>query len=213
MTPLPPNATPTDHLKRLIDIWDERPHSRALLIPDLAPHIDAARKRLAAIQEHNAGVAEPVEPTSPGILTLRLFSASGRNVENLAEALPEITVEPIPGRVYAGGLFIERCAGAYDGQWHLPLQNETVIDKDIAVLELLLYRYGASEGHLALTLDELSRLYEKFNADNGLSLGSADEHLHDPELTPEQRLLLYDFCEVWEAVRASPNPISQTSGV
>lgn len=41
-------------------------------------------------------------------------------------------------------------------------------------------------------------LYEAFNAHHGLNLGSADEHLSDPALTPQQRAWLRSYCQLWE---------------
>lgn len=49
-------------------------------------------------------------------------------------------------------------------------------------------------------LDVLVREYVKWNAEQGLTLGSADEHLFDEGLTHAQRTYLRDFCRRWEAV-------------
>ena len=40
--------------------------------------------------------------------------------------------------------------------------------------------------------------YEEWLKAQGLSLGSADEHLFDEDLTDNQRQWLRDFCERWE---------------
>ena len=47
-------------------------------------------------------------------------------------------------------------------------------------------------------LDALIHEYRAWNATNGLSLGSADEHLFDENLTDEQRAWLKDFSRRWE---------------
>lgn len=39
--------------------------------------------------------------------------------------------------------------------------------------------------------------YQRWNEEQGLDLGSADEHLFDESLTEEQRVWLTSFCERW----------------
>ena len=51
-------------------------------------------------------------------------------------------------------------------------------------------------------LDRLTDEYEAWQEQQGLSLGSADEHLFDENLTAAQRQWLSDFCRRWEG--ASP---------
>lgn len=40
--------------------------------------------------------------------------------------------------------------------------------------------------------------YQKFMAEHGLSLGSADEHVFDDDLKPELRDWLRAFCNRWD---------------
>jgi hypothetical protein len=51
-------------------------------------------------------------------------------------------------------------------------------------------------------LGALAKEYSDWNEAQGLSLGSADEHLFDEKLTAEQRAWLRDFSERWDG--ASP---------
>lgn len=51
-------------------------------------------------------------------------------------------------------------------------------------------------------LDILTEEYDAWNLKNGLDLGSADEHLFDENLTPEQRAWLRDFSARWEKAEA-----------
>jgi len=48
------------------------------------------------------------------------------------------------------------------------------------------------------TLKNLIDEYANWNRANGLTLGSADEHLWDDNLTNEQRAWLRDFVRRWE---------------
>jgi hypothetical protein len=47
-------------------------------------------------------------------------------------------------------------------------------------------------------LAALSQEYDAWNKAQGLSLGSADEHLFDENLTSEQRTWLRNFLQRWE---------------
>lgn len=47
-------------------------------------------------------------------------------------------------------------------------------------------------------LDRLTDHYENFNKREGLKLGSADEHVHDEKLTPNQRSHVRRFSKTWE---------------
>jgi hypothetical protein len=49
-----------------------------------------------------------------------------------------------------------------------------------------------------MTINELIQEYAEWNKTNGLSLGSADEHLFDEQLTQEQRDWLSAFCGRWD---------------
>lgn len=51
-------------------------------------------------------------------------------------------------------------------------------------------------------LNYLCDEYDAWNHDNGLKLGSADEHLDDENLTPAQRAWLRDFSNRWAAAEA-----------
>ena len=53
---------------------------------------------------------------------------------------------------------------------------------------------------MAVKVDDLIDEYKNWNAEQGLDLGSADEHLFDESLTEEQRRWLADFSRRWEAV-------------
>ena len=48
------------------------------------------------------------------------------------------------------------------------------------------------------TLDALTREYAAWNKTQGLTLGSADEHLFDETLTEAQRAWVRDFSRRWE---------------
>lgn len=48
------------------------------------------------------------------------------------------------------------------------------------------------------TLSDLCEEYAAWNKEQGLTLGSADEHLFDESLTPSQRMWIRDFCRRWE---------------
>jgi hypothetical protein len=56
---------------------------------------------------------------------------------------------------------------------------------------------------LAFVVDPIAALcaeYEAWNAAQGLNLGSADEHLFDESLSPEQRQWVKNFSRRWESV-------------
>lgn len=80
-------------------------------------------------------------------LTLQQFQASGRYVEDLSEALPDLYEVRTPGRVYAGDLVIEDSLGAADGAWMLTIAEYSKCSNDLAYLERELYEYGRDEGH------------------------------------------------------------------
>lgn len=48
-------------------------------------------------------------------------------------------------------------------------------------------------------LDRLIATYAEWQKEQGLKLGSADEHLSDPRLTTEQRAWLERFCDRWDS--------------
>ena len=48
------------------------------------------------------------------------------------------------------------------------------------------------------TLDELCAIYIAWNAEQGLNLSSADEHVLDETLTDAQRNWLIDFSTQWD---------------
>jgi hypothetical protein len=50
------------------------------------------------------------------------------------------------------------------------------------------------------SLDALTRVYELWQKEERLALGSADEHLHDEDLTEAQREFLKHFCALWDVV-------------
>ena len=58
------------------------------------------------------------------------------------------------------------------------------------------------ESEINAELTALTREYSDWNKAQGLSLGSADEHLSDETLTAEQRAWLRNFSQRWEG--ASP---------
>ncbi len=49
-------------------------------------------------------------------------------------------------------------------------------------------------------LNKLTDRYKAWNKEQSLSLGSADEHLFDKDLTQDQRDWLKDFSNAWDAV-------------
>jgi len=55
------------------------------------------------------------------------------------------------------------------------------------------------------TIDQLITEYEVWQAENDLKLGSADDHLYDPDLTHDQREWLMDFVLRWERVSRIEN--------
>lgn len=46
--------------------------------------------------------------------------------------------------------------------------------------------------------DTLTAEYQTWQREQGLTLGSADEHLFDEKLTDAQRAWLLEFCRRWE---------------
>lgn len=54
-------------------------------------------------------------------------------------------------------------------------------------------------------LAALTEEYQAWNKSNGLSLGSADEHLFDLNLSAQQRAWLWDFNQRWIATSAEVN--------
>ena len=48
----------------------------------------------------------------------------------------------------------------------------------------------------------LTSEYQFWNKANGLALGSADEHLHDENLTAKQRAWLPEYCRRWNAAES-----------
>lgn len=59
---------------------------------------------------------------------------------------------------------------------------------------------GLSKGLSTETIESLTQEYESWNKVQGLSLGSADEHLHDESLSQSQRAWLRNFSQRWESV-------------
>ena len=49
------------------------------------------------------------------------------------------------------------------------------------------------------TIESLYADYSEWNARHGLNLGSADEHLFDDALTPQQKIWLRLFIDRWNA--------------
>jgi len=56
----------------------------------------------------------------------------------------------------------------------------------------------ASTDRRASPIRALTDEYEQWNRDQNLNLGSADEHLFDEALSPEQRAWLHNFVQRWE---------------
>lgn len=54
------------------------------------------------------------------------------------------------------------------------------------------------ETEIEAELATLTQEYADWNKAQGLSLGSADEHLFDEALTAEQRAWLMNFCKRWD---------------
>ena len=54
------------------------------------------------------------------------------------------------------------------------------------------------EAEIEAELAGLTKEYAAWNKAQGLSLGSADEHLFDEDLTDAQRAWLKDFSQRWE---------------
>lgn len=57
-----------------------------------------------------------------------------------------------------------------------------------------------------VSLDSLCGEYNAWNSAQGLALGSADEHIADPDLTVGQRDWLRDFSARWEAIESAEFP-------
>ena len=57
---------------------------------------------------------------------------------------------------------------------------------------------------MARPLDKLCDIYKNFNKNQGLNLGSADEHVFDQNLTQEQRDWLLRFIRVWDQAVVRP---------
>jgi hypothetical protein len=56
------------------------------------------------------------------------------------------------------------------------------------------------------SLDGMVKEYAAWNAAQGLSLGSAADHVNDESLTPAQRAWLADFSGRWEAIENAECP-------
>jgi hypothetical protein len=143
-------------------------------------------------------------------MTFEEFQATKFLSLNLEAALEQDLDHPAPvaGYIYCGSLFIERNKqDAVNGdEWHLLIGNSTELGTDLESLEQKLYKHALSEDidlpgpeeQADLEMNMLSREYDAWNAQNGLKLGSADEHLFDESLTKEQRDWVHRFVQRWE---------------
>jgi hypothetical protein len=142
-------------------------------------------------------------------MTFEQFQASRRRCEDLAAELSADfgSEHKCPGNLYLGTLYIDAVQpwwpeAAQQGKWHLLLDRNEWISDDLASLERRLYEWAVSAGYDIETTDDLCDEYAAWNKSNNLSLGSADEHLFDENLTDDQRKWLRSFSERWQAARS-----------
>lgn len=140
-------------------------------------------------------------------ITFEQFQASRESCADIGKAL-DIDMgilEPVPGNLYLGSLYIEARASFWPdeskakGAWHLLIENTETFSDDLAVLERELYEYGCKSGPCEpRRIGALVTEYKAWNQRNGLNLGSADEHWHDESLTENQREWLRGFSQRWD---------------
>ena len=151
-------------------------------------------------------------------MTFEEFQATRFECRDLSAALQMDMgiLEPVSGNIYCGSLYIEQVQentpNGYpnehraQGKWHLVIENTTDIGNDLEAFERQLYDWAVKSGYTAPSAEEMSdheiemlcREYKSWNERNNLNLGSADEHLHDESLTPEQLAWVRDFSARWE---------------
>jgi hypothetical protein len=108
------------------------------------------------------------------------------------------------GWLYLDYLYIQQVADWWpeaarrEGKWYLILGRDEYITDDLRALEMKLHAFANAEGYELPTLDQLITEYEEWNRTNGLSLGSADEHLFDERLNKAQQAYLQGFSRRWE---------------
>lgn len=152
-------------------------------------------------------------------MTFEEFQETKFESRDLGAAIPMDTGSPeaVPGNVYCGYLHIEqvlqRTADGHpnvlwdEGKWHLTIETHSVISNDLDALERQLFDWAMRTGFNFRSVEDsydreinmLVREYAAFNERNNLKLGSADDHLCDETLTPEQQEWVREFSDRWDA--------------
>lgn len=83
----------------------------------------------------------------PIVTTLRDFIAQRREVANVHEHAGDGRSPPLPGHVYAGGLWLARLQ---DGRFTTKIEGDVHESRDVRVLEARLFQYGLDVGLLAV---------------------------------------------------------------
>lgn len=156
-------------------------------------------------------------------MTFEEFQATRFESRDLGAALQTDMgiLEPVAGNIYCGSLYIEQVQentpNGYpneyraQGKWHLTIENTTAIGNDLEAFERQLHAWAVKSGFTAPTPEQMSdneiemlcREYKAWNERNNLNLGSADDHLYDENLTPEQQDWVRNFSTRWEASATS----------
>ena len=153
-------------------------------------------------------------------MTFEQFLSTRRPCADLSKVadlgFPNDDGRAYPGNRYLGLLYIEQVtpewppAAQREGRWHLLIERDEYITDNLASLEQRLYEWALGSGYGESghdCLDALCEEYADWNKAEGLSLGSADEHLFDADLSEAQREWLADFCKRHEiAAREIPAP-------
>jgi hypothetical protein len=86
----------------------------------------------------------------PDIMTLDQFRATGRDCDDLGEALGDSRwddgVGPACGRLYLEALYIERAMHS-NGEWYLDLGQDGLITNDLPRLEARLYEWAVANDY------------------------------------------------------------------
>jgi hypothetical protein len=101
--------------------------------------------------------------------TFAMFQASGRDVDDLSKALPDLYEARKPGRLYAGDLVIEESLGAAEGAWMLTIAEYSECSNNLAELEHELYQYGCDNGHFEEAPEEGANSKSKRKVATGVS--------------------------------------------
>jgi hypothetical protein len=155
------------------------------------------------------------------IMSFEAFQATRQRCDDLAEHFNCGTFEDgDQGYTYLdGALWIQD----NDGEpYYLLLERSDYKDTDLEKLERLLYQYAVDGAYIIAdepptvvpvvaaeladgTLNCLILTYQAFQIEEGITLGSSDEHHYDETLTEEQRRFCRAFSALWEIVEGRDN--------